>query len=118
MTGPVRIQLRRVKGWRMPENTVKVDRTTRWGNPFREGAGGMSRAMCVALFETLLLSDISDADVGEPAAEYRRWVMEHIGELKGKNLACWCAAPQPYERDACHAAVLLRLANGDGAPSQ
>ena len=31
---PERIQLRRTKGWRMPPNTVKVDRTTRWGNPF------------------------------------------------------------------------------------
>ena len=30
--GPVRVQLRRTKGWRMPENTVKVDRTTRYGN--------------------------------------------------------------------------------------
>lgn len=34
MTNPQRIQLRRTKGWRMPENTVKVDRTTKWGNPF------------------------------------------------------------------------------------
>lgn len=34
MAGPVRIQLSRRKGWRMPENTVKVDRTTKWGNPF------------------------------------------------------------------------------------
>jgi hypothetical protein len=31
---PVRIQLSRAKGWRMPENTVKVDRSTKWGNPF------------------------------------------------------------------------------------
>lgn len=31
---PRRIQLRRTKGWRMPPNTVKVDRRTRWGNPF------------------------------------------------------------------------------------
>lgn len=31
---PERIQLRRTKGWRMPPNTVKVDRSTRWGNPF------------------------------------------------------------------------------------
>ena len=29
-----RIQLSRKRGWRMPENTVKVDRSTRWGNPF------------------------------------------------------------------------------------
>lgn len=31
---PKRVQLRRTKDWRMPENTVKVDRRTRWGNPF------------------------------------------------------------------------------------
>lgn len=31
---PVRVQLSRAKGWRMPSNTVKVDRTTKWGNPF------------------------------------------------------------------------------------
>jgi len=35
MTGrPIRIQLSRRKGWRMPANTVKVDRSTKWGNPF------------------------------------------------------------------------------------
>jgi hypothetical protein len=34
---PKRIQLRRSKGWRMPPNTVKVDRTTRWGNPWKIG---------------------------------------------------------------------------------
>jgi hypothetical protein len=34
MNAPARIQLSRAKGWRMPENTVKVDRSTRWGNPF------------------------------------------------------------------------------------
>ena len=28
---PVRIQLKRAKGYRMPANTLKVDRSTRWG---------------------------------------------------------------------------------------
>ena len=37
MTAPKRIQLRRTKGWRMPENTVKVARPTKWGNPFKVG---------------------------------------------------------------------------------
>lgn len=32
---PHRVQLSRKKGWRMPPNTVKVDRSTRWGNPER-----------------------------------------------------------------------------------
>ena len=31
---PKRIQRRRVKGWRMPPNTVYVGRGSRWGNPF------------------------------------------------------------------------------------
>ena len=34
---PTRIQLRRTKGWRMPAGTVKVDRTTAFGNPWRVG---------------------------------------------------------------------------------
>lgn len=32
-----RIQLSRKKGWKMPPNTMKVDRTTRWGNPWKLG---------------------------------------------------------------------------------
>jgi hypothetical protein len=31
---PVRVQLSRRKGWRMPPNTMKVDRSTGFGNPF------------------------------------------------------------------------------------
>jgi Domain of unknown function (DUF4326) len=31
---PKRIQLHPGKGWRMPPNTVKADRTSKWGNPF------------------------------------------------------------------------------------
>lgn len=34
---PRRIQLKRTKGWKMPANTVKVDRTTPFGNPFVVG---------------------------------------------------------------------------------
>ena len=30
---PIRVQLKRTKGWKMPENTVKVDRSTDFGNP-------------------------------------------------------------------------------------
>jgi uncharacterized protein DUF4326 len=34
MSAPVRIQLSRAKGWRMPPNTVRVSRPSKWGNPF------------------------------------------------------------------------------------
>lgn len=33
-TPPVRVQLKRTKGWKMPPNTVKVTRPGKWGNPF------------------------------------------------------------------------------------
>ena len=38
---PRRVQLRRAKGWRMPANTAKVDRTTLFGNPFSVKEYGM-----------------------------------------------------------------------------
>lgn len=40
MSAPTRVQLSRAKGWRMPPNTVKVDRSTRWGNPWTPGDPG------------------------------------------------------------------------------
>ncbi len=106
---PKRIQLRRSKGWRMPPNTVKVDRSTRGGNPFRVGeqyvrdkttpGGGQS---CNTV-----------ENVEQAVRLFRRFVarqvrtqVESYRELRGKNLACWC----PLGR-LCHADVLLELAN-------
>lgn len=41
----------------------------------------------------------------------RRRILDSIPLLHGKDLACWCAIPEPGERDHCHGAVLLRRAN-------
>lgn len=102
---PKRIQLRRTKGWRMPENTVKVDRTTKWGNPFMVGKPGgqyaanvMNRRHAWQLYRSIAL----DNDKLRAEAQ---------AELRGKNLACWCPLPEAYNHDECHAAVLLELAN-------
>ena len=46
-TKPHRVQLTRSTGWRMPANTVKVDRTTLFGNPF--SIKGYGRDQAVAL---------------------------------------------------------------------
>jgi hypothetical protein len=102
---PERIQLSRAKGWRMPENTVKVDRTTPWGNPFVVGKHGTA-ARCVELFRFLLGGYICMSV--DPAAQiaYREHASSHRHELRGKNLACWCRSGAP-----CHADVLLELAN-------
>ena len=97
MTEPTRIQLKRTKGWRMPPDTVKVDRSTRWGNPFSHAAleadGQCGCRTCqVASFERSL------SDEGREAI--RR-------ELSGKSVACWCALDQ-----MCHGHILLAIANG------
>lgn len=120
---PRRVQLSRAKGWRMPENTVKVDRTTRFGNPWTEGDPGKVRI--VKGCEINLPMAVTRAGVID---RFRRWIAGEferthghpvyeavippqtpkpdLSLLTGKNLACWCRLDQP-----CHADVLLELAN-------
>ena len=43
---PKRIQLRRTKGWRMPEGAISVARPTRWGNPWIVGNPDDEVAVC------------------------------------------------------------------------
>jgi hypothetical protein len=110
---PRRIQLRRSKGWRMPANTVKVDRTTLFGNPFAIKDYGHDRA--VALHRAWLTGKPIDAPVpsgqAQRLAARRQQVLEALPSLRGKHLACWCALPRRGEPDNCHAALLLQLAN-------
>lgn len=106
---PDRITLSRTKGWRMPPNTVKVDRSTRWGNPFIVGTHGTAEA-CVDRFRDLLTGLVRMYPVPCPpyleqvAAKDR--ILAALPELRGKNLACWCKPGAP-----CHADLLLELAN-------
>lgn len=105
---PHRVQLSRAKGWRMPPNTVKVDRTTKWGNPFIVGKHGTA-AECVDLFEKLAYGFVcisKGVDLARSQSNFLKAWMDDRHELHGKNLACWCRPSQP-----CHADVLLRLAN-------
>jgi Domain of unknown function (DUF4326) len=110
---PRRIQLSRAKGWRMPADAVKVDRTTLFGNPFSIKDWGHDRA--VALHRAWLTGGAVDAPL--PAAERKRLaarraeVLEALPGLRGKDLACWCALPRRGEPDICHAALLVELAN-------
>lgn len=105
---PIRVQLSRAKGWRMPANTKKVDRSTRYGNPFlasdirvsgpKAGQGlPIGAAGAVQAFRNYLTNLLRL----EP--QKTRQVLD---ELRGKNLACWCKLGEP-----CHADVLLELAN-------
>jgi len=102
---PIRVQRRRAKGWKMPPNTVCVDRSTKWGNPFMVGRHG-TREDCVRLFAHMLNGYIclSEGPGIEAQNAYRDMVIRDFADLRGKNLACWCP---PGAK--CHADVLLAL---------
>lgn len=101
MIEPIRVQLSRKRGWRMPPNTVSVARPTKWGNPFKV-TPERSQLSAVGAFRTWLAVDGCTAGI----QERKKWVLEHLEELRGKNLACWCKP-----NSACHADVLLAIAN-------
>ena len=100
---PERIQRKRVKGWKMPENTVSVCRPGQWGNPFRVGEFSIQNAsQAVLWFRNWLEGRVVGIGPTPPS---------DFSELRGKNLACFCALPKDGEPDVCHAAVLLEIAN-------
>ncbi|MBK8772718.1 MAG: DUF4326 domain-containing protein [Rhizobiales bacterium] len=114
MAEPRRVQLKRSKGWRMPDNTRSVARPGPFGNPFtvadaREagytGSETRLQIFVVRAFRNWLAGDISGW-MGPEADAARERILSGLPELRGKNLACWC---KPGE--ACHADVLLELAN-------
>ena len=125
MDKPVRIQLKRIKGWRKPDNTIVVSRPGKFGNPFTIAqaieSGYVSNQEEARRFVVRCFDDwLHDGRVsgrnwwqGPESDKRRAEIMRQLSTLRGKNLACWCplvdknGAPVP-----CHADVLLELANG------
>jgi hypothetical protein len=130
---PERIQRKRTKGWRMPEGAVYVGRPGKWGNPFKVGAGYVTRGVidspspingpyvegtykCRGIEgKTVSYEARTVQDAAEAVDLFRAyitgswfWDKQSLArELGGRDLACWCPLEQP-----CHADVLLELANG------
>lgn len=109
---PQRIRLSRAKGWRMPENTVKVDRSTRWGNPFIVGHDGTA-IECLYLY-TMLTTGLLVVSCKPDCVRRQQAAVEALkaeaaaafATLRGKNLGCWCRYGAP-----CHADLLVFIAN-------
>ena len=128
---PQRVRRTRTSGQPgMPTGSVYVGRPSRWGNPFRiyhghsligppwfaaretwrhipldhcdaayiTSSGQMSPADAVEPYRDLLQVRLRD----EPD-RLRQW----LAPLVGRDLACWCPLDQ-----ACHADLLLKIANG------
>ena len=115
MTAPVRIQRRRIKGWTMPEGAIYVGRPGRFGNPFtvtRTPGGGWS---VLSEYGRAASSGETEQRAREHAVHlYEAYVRRRtspqfraeLAALAGHDLACWCRLDV-----ACHADVLLKLAN-------
>ncbi len=126
-TMPIRIQRKRTKGWKMPENTVSVCRPTKWGNPFKNlGNEIFMKSNLNGKYSWIL---ICEGDIkyvvwlyGLLFKDNQQWLnyeslyphhllFEYwhnhfsrldLNELTGKNIACFCRIGVP-----CHGDFLL-----------
>jgi len=118
-----RIQRKRTKGWKMPDNAVYVGRPTKWGNPFKlrgdqiyinasyrrkilspwvwYGVGDISDV--VHLFRMMVIHNCVNVDMQYWHEHFKKLDIE---ELRGKDLACWCPLDKP-----CHADFLIEVFN-------
>lgn len=111
-----RIQRKRTKGWKMPENAKYIGRPTKWGNPFKLTPDGW-----ILYYKTGKLigspwcywSATGGFEVKDVVELYGQWLdgklqKDHpylptppgIEELKGKDLACFCSLSSPCHVDA------------------
>jgi len=137
MTGPKRIQRRRTKGWRMPEDAVYVGRPSRWSNPAvveRDPSGGYAVVISLAVVNGVSAklrfawTTSKAAAVEEAVYWFSAGLDRSIREgaidvavlrsaLGDRDLACWCALEDAEgNRVPCHADVLLEIANPGWKP--
>jgi hypothetical protein len=104
---PKRIQLKRIRGWRLPDNAVKISRPGKWGNPFvitdKVHPGHMNGG-CYYAVPTLEDALACYQEYLEKRPDLKR---DAVAELAGKDLACFCREGEP-----CHGDILIAVANG------
>lgn len=108
---PERLQRRRVRGWRLPPGAKIVDRTSHFGNPFTIAdavAEGLTypQLAVVELHADWLDGEGPDVYVVGSRRFDRNWVLNHLHELRGRDLVCPCEPGTP-----CHADTLIALSN-------
>ncbi len=119
---PQRIQRKRTPGWRLTDATtnplgaVIVSRPSRFGNPFTikdaiDAEWSNPHSACASMYGEWLRVGTEGGwfnetyRIGRQTFDRQR-VLADLHELRGKDLACWCALDKP-----CHADELLKLAN-------
>lgn len=96
---------------------TRIDRATRWGNPF--GLAGTKADVVVATTEEAVAAHRAWLD-GDPRYAHvqpqrRAWVLANVGRLRDKVLGCWCAPPGGLTAadtpHVCHGQTLAQLAD-------
>jgi hypothetical protein len=135
-TIPRRVQLRRTKGWRLPEGAISCARPSRWGNTYVVGepmwmmwsceshgsVGHYQRPtvwaeqsretlitpeLAVEMFRHDLEGSLTPWKDEHPGdAAYREELVAALEALRGHDLACFCDLDEP-----CHVDVVLEFAN-------
>lgn len=122
----IRVQRKRTAGWRVG-TAVVVDRSSRYGNPWRivddtwvlapdgttqqYGTNPEARAVAVARYEAWLDGEGPDEwPIGRKVFSRSR-ILTDLWRLTGRDLACACPLPGPGQPDHCHAAGLIARAN-------
>jgi hypothetical protein len=120
----IRVQRKRTKGYKLPENTKCVNRGTKWGNPIKIIGDQLYidagyRRTILDKWVWLWVGDIDDViwlykklwdgtkfknkDLQYWSDKFKKLDLK---EIEGKNLACFCSLSSP-----CHAEVLIEKAN-------
>lgn len=108
---PRRLQRKRSRGWKKPENGVSVCRPGRFGNPFATAEAFRNWIMYGEIATTQLLKPYRDVTLTWEARKaslrlHMMKILTGLPMLTGHDLYCWCDA-----KDDCHGDTLLKLAN-------
>lgn len=140
MAEPIRVQRKRIAGWRMPPNTTYVGRPTTYGNPFPPADLGAALAKQTwyvigggGLWEAIRFPVIREHSPAANAAFYAdcralslrttvdayRLALRHFQRIDPDRFALWIAPLRGKNLacwcrldQPCHADVLLEIANG------
>ncbi len=107
-----RVQRKRTKGYKLPDNCKYVGRPTKWGNPFRVSEK-LTAKEAVKRYKECVLNNVMAYyyfDEVEASVNFKhfQYISQNIEELRGKDLACFCPLSSP-----CHADALIELLVND-----
>lgn len=112
---PIRIQRKRVKGWRMPANTVSITRPGKWGNPFSVVPDALDDNLFCVIGGGVTVKGILSREraIDICLEHYKKYLEDSIqlgrlipNEIKGKDVACFCKVGEK-----CHGDILLERVN-------